>query len=83
MKEEKKENEEKDFENNSILDDKYIICRKVGQGSFAKVYLVLDIKDKEKYAAKILLENIAQVDKESFYKEEKILRKIKENYNIT
>ena len=81
------ENVEKDFESNSILDNKYNICRKIGQGSFAKVYLVLDKNYKEKYAAKILLqnENVSQVEKENFFKEGKILQKIKEasNINIT
>jgi len=47
-----KKEEEKDFEKDSIVANRYKIVRKIGSGSFAKVYLVIDLNDKNEYAAK-------------------------------
>ena len=38
---------EKDLERDSIIDQKYEIIRKIGQGEHAKVYLVIDINKKK------------------------------------
>ena len=67
----------KDLENDSILNEKYTINSKIGEGEHAKVYLVTDI-NKETYAAKILKENQEQVDINAFYREIEILKKINE-----
>ena len=70
---------EKDLERDSIIDQKYEIIRKIGQGEHAKVYLVIDINKKKEYAAKILLENQKQIDIKAFYHEIEILKKITES----
>ena len=67
---------EKDLENNSIINGKYTINRKIGEGEHAKVYLVLD--EQKTYAAKILKENQEKVDINAFYHEIEILKKINE-----
>ena len=72
-------NFEKDLDKDSIIAQKYIINRKIGQGEHAKVYLVIDINDKKEYAAKILLENQPQIDIKAFYHEIEILKQIKES----
>lgn len=33
------QNKEKDIQNNSIIDNKYIIIKKIDEGGFAKIYL--------------------------------------------
>ena len=69
--------EEPDLEKDSIINNRFIIKRKIGEGSFSKVYLILDEEDKEKYAAKILLEKKAQKETSSFENEIAILKKLK------
>ena len=69
---------EKDLENNSIINGKYTINRKIGEGEHAKVYLVMEINNHETYSAKILKENQEQVDINAFYHEIEILKKINE-----
>ena len=62
-----------------IIDNKYLIKYKLGEGGFSTVYLVLDMNNNCEYAAKILLEDTI------FDKEKKINEKIKKlkNTNIT
>ena len=62
-----------------IIDNKYLIKYKLGEGGFSTVYLVLDMNNNCEYAAKILLEDSI------FNKEKKINEKIKKlkNTNIT
>ena len=48
---------ENDLENDSIINGKYTINRKIGEGEHAKVYLVMEINNHETYSAKILKEN--------------------------
>ena len=69
---------ENDLENDSIINGKYTINRKIGEGEHAKVYLVMDINNQEIYASKILKENQEQVDINAFYHEIEILKKINE-----
>ena len=57
---------ESDLEKDSIIDNKYIIIRKIGEGSYSKVYLVQDLIDKQEYAAKILLKSNPQKEKNNF-----------------
>ena len=73
--EEKKE-DEPDFEVGSIIENKYTIIRKIGQGAFAKIYLVEDIKDKKEYAAKILSKKVPERDIGDFLNEISILNKL-------
>ena len=54
---------ESDLEKDSIIDNKYIIIRKIGEGAYSKVYLVQDINDKQEYAAKILSKSNPQKEK--------------------
>ena len=77
MEEEK--NFEEDLEKDSIIEQKYIIIRKIGQGEHAKVYLVIDKKNKKEYSAKILLQNQEQINIKAFYHEIELLKKIKES----
>ena len=74
---------EPDLEKDTIINNRYIILRKIGDGNFSKVYLVLDQEDKEKYAAKILLESRAQLETKSFEYEIKILKKLTEKPKLT
>ena len=69
---------ENDLENDSIINGKYTINRKIGEGEHAKVYLVMEINNHETYSAKILKENQEQVDINAFYHEIEILKKINE-----
>ena len=64
---------ESDLEKDSIIDNKYIIIRKIGEGSYSKVYLVQDLIDKQEYAAKILLKSNPQKEKNNFLNEITIL----------
>ena len=79
--EEKKE-DEPDFEVGSIIENKYTIIRKIGQGAFAKIYLVEDIKDKKEYAAKILSKKVPERDIGDFLNEISILNKLSKEINI-
>ena len=63
---------EADLEKDSILDERYVIIRKIGSGGFAKTYLVLDLQDKKEYAAKIVLEKRYQKDKKVLLNEYKL-----------
>ena len=74
-----KKEEEKDFEKDSIVANRYKIVRKIGSGSFAKVYLVIDLNDKNEYAAKILLKNKqSTVEFNSYLNEINVLKKLTE-----
>ena len=74
-----KKDEEKDFEKDSIVANRYKIVRKIGSGSFAKVYLVIDLNDKNEYAAKILLKNKqSTVEFNSYLNEINVLKKLTE-----
>ena len=76
------ENEKKfepDLEQDSVINNRYIIKRKIGEGAFSKVYVVLDKDDNEEYASKILLEKRAQIETKTFNNEIKILKKLSEN----
>ena len=80
------ENEKKfepDLEKDSIINDRYTIKNKIGEGGFSKVYVVLDKENNnEEYACKILLEKRAQTDTKTFFNEIKILKKLTENLII-
>ena len=69
--------EEPDLEKDSIIDNKYTIIRKIGQGAFSKVYLVQDRNDQNEYAAKILLQSKPQIEKSNLLYEVKILKILK------
>ena len=69
---------EADLEKDSILDNRYVIIRKIGSGGFAKTYLVLDQKDENEYAAKIVLEKRYQKDKRILLNEINIINKLNE-----
>ena len=73
--EEKKENDP-DLEEDSKIDDKYIIIRKIGQGAFSKVYLTKGVGEKKEkeYAAKILSRSNPPVEINDFLNEIKILK---------
>ena len=81
MEDESEEEEEPDFEIGSKIDDKYSIIRKIGEGGFAKIYLVEELKNKNKniYAAKIPFPSVELND---FLNEIKILKKISKETNI-
>ena len=61
--------EEKDLEPQSIINDKYSIIRKIGEGGFAKVYLVQEENDNIKYAAKILFDKVDSKNKQIYENE--------------
>jgi serine/threonine protein kinase len=73
---------EPDLEKDSIIDNKYIIIQKIGEGAYSKVYLVQDINDKQKYAAKILLKSNPQKEKSNFLNEISILGILKKSISI-
>ena len=85
-KEEKKEKEEKeekkakkvkeeDFQKNLVINNKYVILGKLGEGGFGKVYLVKGVEDKQKYALKVLLkEKCSAKNIKSFQREVEILK---------
>ena len=73
------EDEEPDFENGSIIDNKYSIVTKIGSGGFGKAYKVEDLKNKNIYAAKIPFPSVEIKD---FLNEIKILRILSTNINI-
>ena len=77
--EEKKENDP-DLEEDSKIDDKYIIIRKIGQGAFSKVYLTKGVGEKKEkeYAAKILSRSNPPVEINDFLNEIKILKILNE-----
>ena len=77
--EREEEEEEPDFEIGSKIDDKYSIIRKIGDGGFAKIYLVEELKNKNIYAAKIPFPSVELND---FLNEIKILKKISNETNI-
>ena len=79
---EEEEKKEPDLEKNSIIDNKYIIIKKIGEGGFSKVYLVQDIHNKEKYAAKIILDSIPPHEKDNISNEVNILNLLKEKPSI-
>ena len=79
MEDEREEEEEPDFEIGSKIDDKYSIIRKIGDGGFAKIYLVEELKNKNIYAAKIPFPSVELND---FLNEIKILKKISNETNI-
>ena len=68
--------EEKDLEPQSIINDKYSIIRKIGEGGFAKVYLVQEKNDNIKYAAKILFDKVDSKNKQIYENEKRILKKL-------
>ena len=74
-KEEEKE-EELNFENGSIIANKYKISAYIDEGNFGKVYKVEDINDNNKeYALKVLIkEKINEKNIEDFRKEIEILQ---------
>ena len=61
-------------ENKGILDDKYILLNKIGEGTSGKVYLSEEIVSHQKYAIKILNEKcIDEYERElKIYKKSKI-----------
>ena len=61
-------------QNQTLIDNKYIILEKIGHGGTANVYKVKEIKTNKIYAAKILKE-----ESEYFDNEVKMLKLIKEN----
>ena len=63
-------------EYSGIIDNKYLIKYKLGEGGFSKVYLVIDMNNKCEYAAKIVFKDY------SFNNEKKIYEKIKKLKNI-
>ena len=73
------EKKEPDIEKDSIIDDKYIIIKKIGEGGFSKVYLVQDRNSKKIYAGKILFDSATQKEKENISNEVIILNLLKEN----
>ncbi len=64
-------------ENKGILDDKYILLNKIGEGTSGKVYLSEEIVSHKKYAIKIFNEKCI----DEYERELKILQKI-QNKNI-
>ena len=78
MNSDSEEESEGDLEKDSIINDKYIIIKKIGSGGFAKTYLVSDLKGQKDYAAKILFENSSQDDTTDFFNEINILIRLKE-----
>ena len=74
-----KEKKEPDIEKDSIIDDKYIIIKKIGEGGFSKVYLVQDRNSKKIYAGKILFDSATQKEKENISNVVIILNLLKEN----
>ena len=48
------QNKEKDLQKDSIIDNKYIIIKKIDEGGFAKIYLIKKKEAEEQYAAKVL-----------------------------
>ena len=78
------QNKEKDIQNNSIIDNKYIIIKKIDEGGFAKIYLTKKKGTEEQYAAKVLKKGkTPKIDIYSFLKESEILKilNILENEN--
>lgn len=61
-----------------ILDNKYIILRKLGWGHFSTVWLALKLQDKKLYALK--LQKSANKYTESAMEEEEILFDVASNY---
>ena len=48
----------KDNLNGKIIFKNYRIIKKLGEGSFGKVYMILNLKTNEKYAAKLVCQTI-------------------------
>lgn len=56
----------------------YKLGETIGHGSYADVYLVIDLRDKQKYAAKVSLASLKEeIDQLSFEREVTILSKLK------
>ena len=53
-KEKASKEKDEDLDKNIIINNKYKIIHRIGEGGFGKVYLVEDIIDKKKYALKVL-----------------------------
>ena len=70
-------------ETKKIIDNKYIIHKKIGEGGFGDVYLTDKINDNnQKYVVKVLKKERASLkDKERFLHEIKILKKLSEEKN--
>ena len=70
-------------ETKKIIDNKYIIHKKIGEGGFGDVYLTDKINDNnQKYVVKVLKKERASLkDKERFLHEIKILKKLSNQKN--
>ena len=69
------QNKEKDLQKDSILDNKYIIIKKIDEGGFAKIYLIKKKETEEEYAAKVLKKGkTPKIEICSFLKEIEILK---------
>ena len=70
-------------ESQKIIDDKYIVIKKIGEGGFGDVYLTDKINDNtKKYVVKVLKKERASLkDKERFLHEIEILKKLSKDKN--
>jgi len=76
------EEKPKDLDKNQIINERYKILRRIGQGGFGRVYLVEDNFDGKKYALKVLFPRENSIrDIKNFKRETEILRKLGEKNN--
>jgi len=72
------------FENAPVLDNKYKILYRIGEGRYAKVKLAINMEDKKKYAVKIMRKD--QVDTaaklENFLNEVQLLSSVYHNHVV-
>ena len=73
---ERNDNQENLYKN-LVINDKYIIKDKIGQGGYGKIYLLRGKEDKKKYALKVLSEEKnSEKNLKEFQYEIEILKKL-------